>query len=137
MMLFGRRKYSLTSCYGNVKLSLSLWFYRSVNNSGIQHVLNAVSVLLQMIYAALHLPVHRPCSVLSEMDIVTASVQCPPAQSGAIHTTSPLMELWPTFRYELVKMAHNLFFADNYINCCFESQCRRQLLNSQVYSKEV
>ncbi len=109
-----------------------------MNNSGIQHVLNAVSVLLQMIYAALHLPVHRPCSVLSEMDIVTAIVQCPPAQSGAIHTTSPLMELWPTFRYELVKMAHNLFFCRQLHQAVdFKSQCRRQLINSQVYSKEV
>lgn len=73
-----------------------------MNSSGIQHALNAVSVLLQMIYAALHLSVQWPWSVRSEMDVVTASVQCPHAQSGATPTTSPLMGLWPTFRYKLV-----------------------------------
>jgi len=92
------------------------WFCRLGNSSWIQHVPNVVSVLLQMIYAALLPSAQRPWSVWSEMDGVTASVQCPHAQSGATPTTSPLMGLWPTFRYAV-------FVED-------------KLLKSQVYSKE-
>lgn len=77
-------------------------FFRLVRSSGIQNVPNTASVLAQMICVVLHHLALQPQSVLSEMKIVAATAKCPLVWCGVTLTTSPLMALWSTTRYELI-----------------------------------